>query len=218
MRKLFLLCSPFFVVFIFLFSLSFYSGCARKGEEEITGTPTPAPTKTLLEFKLTVVGGISNANFDESYVIALDTDGDFSNGPYVTISETTGRFSNFQTGFQYGADGFRRIQLSEGVIGTTTASPASYTISGNTLTVAWDPKEFGSPAKIDVNVFTKKQIVNDITIIDGLGDPVADRDAKVIHMDLNNETEKSATDAVDDVAQENSNFNITALSVKKITF
>lgn len=199
-----------------MFSLSFYSGCARRGEEEITGTP--APTKTLLEFKLTVSGAISN--FDGSYVVALDTDGDFSNGPYITVSDTTIRFSNFQMGFRYESGQFKKFQYNSQIdlIEDVPFSTITSNISGNTLTALWDPKDFGSPSKIDVNVFTWKQTDNKITIIDGLGDPLTDRDAKAIHMDLNNETEKSATDAADDVAQENASFNITSLSVKKITF
>lgn len=208
--------APVVLTGVFLFALSFYSGCARKGEEEVA--PAPAASKTLLEFKLTVAGTISL--FDGSYVVALDTDGDFSNGPFVTVSDTTVRFSNFQTGFVFERNAFKRIQYNKqtDTIETVPVSPASYSISGGALSSSWDPKDFGSPAKIDVNVFTWKQADNKITILDGLGDPLTDKDAKVIHMDLNSETEKSAADAVDDAGQENANFNIISLTVKKTTF
>ncbi len=210
-----MLFTPVLITGVFLLALSLSSGCARKGEEEVT--TAPAPSKTLLEFKLTVAGNIST--FDGSYVVALDTDGDFSTGPYVTVSDTTVRFSNFKTGFMLDKGTFKRIQYDapSDTIQTVPASPSTFSISGGMLTVSWDPIEFGSPGKIDINVFTWKQADNNITIIDGLGDPFADRDAKAIHMHLNSETEKSTTDAADDVPAENANFNIIAFSVKKIT-
>ena len=64
-----------------------------------------------------------------------------------------------------------------------------------------------------MNVFTLKQK----QVLDGLGDPIADKDAKAVHIDFSTESQKSATDAADDVPEENASFNITTFSVRKTT-
>lgn len=193
--------------------LAFLPGCARKGTDDITAPPPPA--KTLFEFKLSVAGSISSG-IDGSYVVAMDTDGDFSNGPYITVSETTIRFSNIQTGFIYENGRFKKLQYNKQLDTLESVEPSTTptsSISGNTLTTLWDPAEFGTPEKADMNVFTLKQK----QVLDGLGDPIADKDAKAVHIDFSTESQKSATDAADDVPEENAGFNITTFSVRKTT-
>lgn len=213
MKKHFIFFAPGCFVISFLVLLSLFPGCARKGTDDITAPI--APVKTLLEFKLAVAGNISSG-IDGSYIVALDTDGDFSNGPYITVSETTIRFSNIQTGFSYESGRFKKLQYnkqSDTLDSVETATTPTSSVSGSALTVLWDPAEFGNPLKADMNVFTLKQK----QVIDALGDPVTDKDAKAIHMDFSTESQKSATDAADDVPEENANFNITTFSVRKTT-
>ena len=213
MKKHFIFFAPACFMIFLMCLLGFLPGCARKGTDDITAPP--APSKTLFEFKLSVAGSISSG-IDGSYVVAMDTDGDFSNGPYITVSETTIRFSNIQTGFVYENGRFKKLQYNKQLDTLESVEPSTTptsSISGNTLTTLWDPAEFGTPAKADMNVFTLKQK----QVLDGLGDPVVDKDAKAVHIDFSTESQKSATDAADDVPEENASFNITTFSVRKTT-